>query len=73
MCTTALQMMGTYAKISQTTYFTKSNIKKSGGNGKSQYNVSPQAAKGVENLKPSYILDQSIYNKQKTAQTLAAV
>jgi hypothetical protein len=68
-----LQMMGTYAKISQTTYFTKSNIKKSGGNGKSQYNVSPQAAKGVENLKPSYILDQSIYNKQKTAQTLAAV
>jgi hypothetical protein len=62
-----LQFTGPYAKLTET-HIGISNIKKNGKNGKKQYTVSNKQATGVEKIKPSYILDKTIFEKQKSKQ-----
>ena len=63
-----LQYQGTYAKISKSEYFIESNIKDHGKNGKRQYSINYKQVTGVENLKPSYVLNQSTWESQKANQ-----
>lgn len=63
-----LQYEGTYAKISKNEYFISSNIKNYGKNGSSQYSLNYKQVVGVESVKPSYILNQSIWESQKLNQ-----
>jgi hypothetical protein len=48
--------------------FVQSNIKKNGKNGRKQYTVSPQKCSGMEKIKSSYIVDASVFEKQKSIQ-----
>ena len=61
------QFHGKYQKI-PSKYFGPGNIKKDGKNGKKQYAVSNKKATGIDKLKPSYILDTAVWEKQKKAQ-----
>lgn len=63
-----LQYQGAYAKLSKSEYFIESNIKDHGKNGKQQYSVNYKQATGVENLKPSYIINQTTWESQKANQ-----
>ena len=61
------QFTGKYQKI-DSKYFGKGNIKKDGKNGKKQYAVKHGEATGVEKIKETYILDKTVWEKQKKAQ-----
>ncbi len=61
------QFSGKYQKI-PSKFFGKGNLKKDGKNGKSQYSVTNKNATGVDKVKPSYVLDTALFEKQKKAQ-----
>lgn len=61
------QFTGKYQKI-DSKYFGKGNIKKDGKNGKKQYAVKHGEATGIEKIKETYILDKTVWEKQKKAQ-----
>lgn len=61
------QFMGPYKKMPSSS-FVESNIKKNGKNGRKQYTVSPQKCTGMEKIKSSYVVDASVFEKQKSIQ-----
>ncbi len=62
-----LQFEGPYAKLTSS-HIGESNIKESGKNGAKQYAVSSKQVTGVNSLKPSYMLNTSLFELQKSTQ-----